>query len=128
MTGINMIWKDGKQVDGLEDGILFAKEVAGMNLFETELVVLSACETGRGDIDNNEGIMGLQRAFKTAGAHKLIISLWKVPDQQTSELMQQFYSNYLTSNDVHFSFQEAQHYMQAKYKNPYYWAAFILIE
>lgn len=128
MTGINMIWKNGKQVEGLEDGILFAKEVAGMNLFDTELVVLSACETGRGDIDNNEGIMGLQRAFKTAGAHKLIISLWKVPDQQTSELMQQFYNNYLTTSDVHFSFQEAQHYMQAKYKNPYYWAAFILIE
>ncbi len=128
MTGINVIWKDGKEIEGMEDGILFAKEVAGMNLSETELVVLSACETGRGDIDNNEGIMGLQRAFKTAGAHKLIISLWKVPDSQTSELMQYFYTAYLENNDVHLSFEIAQHTMEKKYKNPYYWAAFLLIE
>jgi len=128
MTGINVIWKDGKEVEGLEDGILFAKEVAGMNLFDTELVVLSACETGRGDIDNNEGIMGLQRAFKTAGAKKLIISLWKVPDQQTSELMQYFYAAYLKNNDAHLSFEMAQHAMRKKYTNPYYWAAFVLIE
>ncbi len=128
MTGINVIWKDGKQIAGMEDGILFAKEVAGMNLFETELVVLSACETGRGDIDNDEGIMGLQRAFKTAGAHQLIISYWKVPDQQTSELMQLFYTNYLATNDAHASFEKAQHIMKKRYRNPYYWAAFVLIE
>ncbi|MCP4438131.1 MAG: CHAT domain-containing protein [Aureispira sp.] len=128
MTGINVIWKDGKSIQGLDDGILFAKEVAGMNLFDTELAVLSACETGRGDIDNNEGIMGLQRAFKTAGVQKLILSLWKVPDEQTSELMQLFYSNYLENNDAHASMLAAQKTMKTKYPNPYYWAAFILIE
>lgn len=128
LTGINRVWKGGKPLEELADGILTAYEVAGMNLFDTELVVLSACETGRGDIDNNEGILGLQRAFKTAGAKKLLLSLWKVPDAQTAELMLLFYQFYLSGKTVHQAFEKAQQEMRIRYKNPYYWAAFILVE
>lgn len=128
LAGINRVWKDGIEINGLEDGILTALEVSNMDLFNTKLVVLSACETGRGDIDNNEGIMGLRRAFKTAGAKQLIISLWKVPDAQTSELMQLFYQGYLKGQTAHEAFETAQHTMRKRYANPYYWAAFLLIE
>jgi CHAT domain-containing protein/tetratricopeptide (TPR) repeat protein len=128
LANINRVWRGGEEIDGLEDGILTALEVANMDLFNTKLVVLSACETGRGDIDNNEGIMGLQRAFKTAGAKQLIISLWKVPDDQTSELMQLFYKEYLSGISAHKAFEIAQHKMRKLYPNPYFWAAFLLIE
>lgn len=128
LTGINRIWKGGEHIEGLEDGILTALEVSNLNLFNTKLVVLSACETGRGDIDNTEGILGLRRAFKIAGAQQLIISLWKVPDAQTSELMQLFYARYLTGTSTHAAFEYAQQEMSRRYKNPYYWAAFLLIE
>ena len=128
LSGINRVWKGGKQISELADGIFTAYEVAGMNLFDTELVVLSACETGTGEIDNNEGVLGLQRAFKTAGAKKLILSLWKVPDEQTAELMLLFYQFYLDGITVHQAFEKAQQEMRIRYKNPYYWAAFILVE
>jgi hypothetical protein len=128
LAGINRVWQGGADIKGLDDGILTALEVANMDLFNTDLVVLSACETGRGDIDNNEGIMGLRRAFKTAGAKQLLISLWKVPDEQTSELMQLFYNEYINGKSAHQAFEDAQHNMRKRYKNPYYWAAFLLIE
>lgn len=128
LTNINYVWKGRAPIEGLADGIFSAYEVSNLNLFQTELVVLSACETGRGDIDNNEGIMGLQRAFKMAGAQRLIISLWKVPDAQTSELMQRFYRHYLSLGDYHKAFRLAQDEMRKQYRNPYYWAAFILLE
>lgn len=128
LAGINRVWKGGPEIKGLDDGILTALEVANMDLFNTDLVVLSACETGRGDIDNNEGIMGLRRAFKTAGAKQLLISLWKVPDAQTSELMQLFYTEYINGKSAHQAFESAQYTMRKRYKNPYYWAAFLLIE
>ncbi|MGH1337711.1 MAG: CHAT domain-containing tetratricopeptide repeat protein [Aureispira sp.] len=128
LAGINRVWKGGNTIEGLEDGIFTALEVSNLDLFNTKLVVLSACETGRGDIDNTEGILGLRRAFKIAGAQQLIISLWKVPDAQTAELMQLFYARYLTGNSAHAAFEYAQQEMSRRYKNPYYWAAFLLIE
>jgi CHAT domain-containing protein len=128
LTGVNQVWKGGEAIEGLEDGIFTALEVSNMDLSKTELVVLSACETARGDIDANEGVMGLQRAFKMAGAQRLIISLWKVPDAQTAELMELFYQNYLAGQEVQTAFKNAQAEMRQRYQNPYYWAAFILIE
>ncbi|MCK6695809.1 MAG: CHAT domain-containing protein, partial [Thermoanaerobaculia bacterium] len=91
LAGGNHAWATGKPIKpGLEDGILTAYEISQMNLSNTELVVLSACETGLGDIQGNEGVYGLQRAFKIAGAKYLIMSLWQVPDKQTSLLMTTF--------------------------------------
>lgn len=127
-AGINKTWVDGESASSDSNGILTAYEVAGLDLHQTELVVLSACETGRGDIDKNEGVMGLQRAFKLAGAEQLIISLWKVPDEQTATLMELFYDYYLNGLPIAKAFRQAQLDLQRSYPNPYYWAAFVLME
>ena len=110
-----------------EDGILTAYEVSLLNLSKTQLVVLSACETGLGDVKGSEGVYGLQRSFKMAGANKLIMSLWQVPDKETEEFMTLFYSQLLKTKDIRIAFNNAQGVMRKKY-DPYYWAAFVLIE
>ena len=82
-AGANRAWTANGIIDGIEDGILTADEISRLNLYNTELVVLSACETGLGEIVSTEGVFGLQRAFKLAGVKSLIMSLWKVPDEAT---------------------------------------------
>lgn len=124
-TGANYSWKLGKNIPDLEDGILTAYEIANQNLTNTNLVVLSACETGLGDVVNGEGVFGLQRAFKMAGVKNMLISLWKVPDQQTQELMTTFYQYYLQSQDASQALYQAQLQMSEQYR-PFYWAGFIL--
>ena len=110
-----------------EDGVLTALEVSNMDLSNTQMVVLSACETGLGDIKGHEGVYGLQRAFKIAGAKSLIMSLWQVPDNETAEFMKLFYENLFKLKDIQIAFSSTQKTMRQKYK-PYYWAAFVLIE
>jgi CHAT domain-containing protein len=128
LSGANHTWMGGTPPVNAEDGILTAYEVAMLDLYGTELVVLSACETGLGESSDTEGIYGLQRAFKQAGANKLIVSLWQVPDQQTQELMGYFYKNYLSGKSINESLETAKSTMRETYSNPYYWAAFILVE
>lgn len=124
-TGVNHVWQGGGRIPNLDDGVLTAYEISNLDLFNTNLVILSACETGLGDIYDTEGVFGLQRAFKMAGVQQLIISLWKVPDQQTTELMTTFYQFYLQSNDASSALHQAQLAMSQKYR-PFYWAGFIL--
>lgn len=126
-SGVNYAWLGGRTINGLEDGVLTAYEISNLDLFNTRLAVLSACETGRGDIHDAEGVFGLQRAFKSAGVEQLIISLWKVPDRETSEMMQLFYQYYLKGKTVKQAFRKAQQKMRKKYE-PYYWAAWVLVE
>ncbi len=128
LAGINRVWQGATEIEGLENGILTALEVADLDLFNTKLVVLSACETGRGDIDNHEGIFGLKRAFKSAGAQQLLLSLWKVPDEQTQTLMLYFYQAYIQNIPAHKALEIAQNKLRKQYSNPYYWAAFQLNE
>ncbi len=129
LAGGNYVWKGNAPVKDREDGILTAFEISQMDLSNTELVVLSACETGLGEIEGNEGVYGLQRAFKIAGAKYLIMSLWQVPDLQTKELMATFYSKWLEENlSIPEAFQLAQNEMKANYPNPYFWAGFILVQ
>lgn len=113
-----------------KDNILTALEVSELNLESTELVVLSACETGLGDIEVNHGVFGLQRALKIAGVNKIIMSLWKVPDRQTKDFMTSFYSNLMKTEDsnIRLAFQQTQREMKARFYDPYLWAGFVLLE
>ncbi|MBU0489404.1 MAG: CHAT domain-containing protein, partial [Bacteroidetes bacterium] len=126
MAYANNVWSQRFPGEG-EDGVLTASEVAQLDLHKTQLVVLSACETGLGDIKGSEGVYGLQRAFKMAGAKFLVMSLWQVPDQETEEFMTTFYTKLLDTKDIRKSFIETQTEMRKKY-DPFFWAAFVLIE
>jgi len=126
-AGANRFWK-GENVPGLEDGILLASEVTQMNLQNTDLVVLSACETGLGEVQGSEGVYGLQRAIREAGARYLIMSLWEVPDEETVDLMTLFYDNWLAKKQpIREAFINAQKAMRSE-NNPDEWAAFVLVE
>ena len=98
-----------------------------MDLFNTNLVVLSACEKGLGEIQGSDGVYGLQRAFKMAGVENIVMSLWQVPDSQTVELMDGFYHNWQEGMSVEDAFYTAQRALRKQY-DPYYWAAFVLIK
>ncbi|MCB0644795.1 MAG: CHAT domain-containing protein, partial [Phaeodactylibacter sp.] len=129
LAGANEAWTGGTVPEGQEDGILTAYEISQMNLKGTELVVLSACETGLGDIEGNEGVYGLQRAFKMAGVHYLILSLWQVPDKETMEFMNTFYSHWLEDEkSIPEAFRLTQKKISNQYENPFWWAGFILIQ
>lgn len=131
LAGSKYAWDTGQALEGMEDGILTAYEISQMNLSNTELVVLSACETGLGDIQGNEGVYGLQRAFKIAGVKNIVMSLWKVPEAATRELMTAFYKKWLDDKlSVRDALREAQQYVRAqpRYNSPYFWAGFVLVE
>jgi CHAT domain-containing protein/tetratricopeptide (TPR) repeat protein len=110
-----------------EDGILTAYEISHLDLSNTLLATLSGCETAQGNIEDNEGVYGLQRGFKMAGVKQVLMSLWAVPDKETTELMLNFYNNLLHDNDANTALKLAQLSMKRKY-SPYYWAGFVLTE
>jgi CHAT domain-containing protein len=129
LAGANRAWRGEPLPAGVEDGILTAKEVSQLNLNNTQLVVLSACQTGLGDVKGSEGVFGLQRAFKMAGVKYLIMSLWSVPDKETKEFMEKFYTHWLSGTPIRQAFQATQQEMRSEYpKEPYKWAAFVLVE
>lgn len=109
------------------DGILTAFELSKMDFSGVDLMVLSACETARGDISGGEGVFGLQRALKLAGVKDQIVSLWQVPDKETSILFKIFYQNLIAGNSPYKSLNIAQREMARKY-SPFYWAGFVLLE
>jgi CHAT domain-containing protein/tetratricopeptide (TPR) repeat protein len=125
LAGVNTWLKGQSPPSDAEDGLLTAEDVTGMDLLDTELVVLSACETGLGEVRTGEGVFGLRRSFVLAGADTLVMSLWKVPDQQTQELMEEFYSRILAGEPRAEALKNAQMSIRSKHPHPFYWGAFI---
>ena len=127
LAGANKAWKGEDIPEGVEDGILTAAEIASLDLNSCDIVVLSACETGLGEI-TDEGVLGLQRAFKNAGVNTIIMSLWEVDDRATTLMMESFYKNLMKGKSKRDSFAEAQNEVKKKYADPRYWAAFIMLD
>lgn len=125
LAGANQWIRGNDPPESAEDGLLTAEDVMGWDLLGTELVVLSACDTGLGDIRGGEGVYGLRRAFVVAGARALIMSLWKVPDAQTQELMVEFYKRLLRGAPRGDALRGAQRVIKECYLDPYYWGAFV---
>ncbi len=129
LAGANLTLKGLPIPNRLEDGILTAREVSNLNLRNTRLVVLSACHTGLGDINESEGVEGLQRGFAMAGVTCLILSLWEVPDKETSRFMSLFYRTWMDGHTIRASFKMAQKEMKLLFPHePAKWAGFILVE
>ena len=114
--------------DPNNDGYLCTEEIDQLILNTTELLVLSACETGKGKALDGQGVFGLQSAFINAGVNQIIMSLWKVDDEATNLLMTSFYSYLFTEKSIDTAFKKAQLHLMTKYPHPYYWGAFILVK
>ena len=133
LAGANRLMDENQRSDSsAEDGILTAFEASGLNLIGTELVTLSACETGVGEVKNGEGVYGLRRAFQHAGARAILMSLWKVPDKETCDLMDNFYKNWLSGQTKKEALRQSAlkvlNACRSKYgaAHPLFWGGFIL--
>ena len=137
LAGANESLKKNKSVFSSNSGIMTAYEVSKMDLFNLDLVILSACQTGLGEI-RGDGVFGLQRGFKKAGAKSIMMSLWKVDDDATQLLMSNFYKYYIQTTSVHDSLEKAKAVVRnfnglingkkRNFSNPKYWAAFVLLD
>jgi CHAT domain-containing protein len=119
--------------EDVDDGVLMAYEASTLDLQGTELVVLSACETGLGEQQKGEGVFGLRRGLQESGAEAVLMSMWSVPDRETQELMTKFYGHWLSGAEKHEALRKAQleerEIVQKRYGKdlPYYWGAFVLV-
>ena len=127
LSGGNRAWKGDSIPEEIEDGILKSQEIKDLDLRGADLVVLSACHTGQGEV-TNEGVFGLQRAFKMAGVQTIVMSLTEVDDQTTMAMMNKFYANLLSGQSKHDAFYNTQRYIRSIKPNPIYWAGWIMLD
>jgi len=130
MSGGNAAWLGKQLPKGVLGGILTANDIARLDLSNTDMVVLSACQTGQGKA-TSEGLYGLQRAFKKAGVGTIVMSLWSVSDKATSEFMIAFYECLVNPHNAwnkRKAFEEAKQIIRKKHPDPYYWAAFVMLD
>ena len=128
MSGANYRLRGNKLPKDLEDGILTAREIAQVDLGNVGLVVLSACQTALGEV-RSDGVFGIQRSFKKAGAHSLLMSLWPVSDQATELMMTYFYKYLMEGKTRQQAFKMAQKSIQDEhFTDPVFWASFILLD
>lgn len=136
LAGSKLTLDNEKLPEGIDDGILTGAEIENMDLASVDLVVLSACQTGLGQVEPIEGVYGLQRAFKKAGVRSILMTLWKVDDDATQLFMTAFYRDYLKNNSKQHALKVAQEYLKSftsdegehVYSDPYYWAGFVLLD
>ena len=128
MAGANRAWRGDVLPEGVLGGILTASKISRMDLEGNEITILSACQTGQGET-TPEGVYGLQRAFKKAGVKTIIMTLWSVNDLSTKEFMTTFFKR-LADNGwhKHEAFEYAKRTIKEKYKDPYHWAPFIMMD
>jgi CHAT domain-containing protein len=126
LAGANTWLKGGAPPAEAEDGLLTAEDVTGLDLAGTELVVLSACETGLGQVRAGEGVFGLRRAFQLAGARTVVMSLWKVPDGPTQELIPEFFRHLLAGVPRADALRRARLELRRRCPDPRAWGAFVL--
>ena len=130
MSGGNAAWLGKQLPKGVLGGILTANDIARLDLSNTDMVVLSACQTGQGKA-TSEGLYGLQRAFKKAGVGTIVMSLWSVSDKTTSEFMTTFYERLTDKKNAwnkRKAFEKAKEIIRKKYPDPFHWAAFVMLD
>ena len=128
MSGGNAAWRGKELPEGTLGGVLTANNIARLDLRGTDLVVLSACQTGQGNA-TAEGLYGLQRAFKKAGVGTMVMTLWSVSDKVATEFMIKFYEFLAENNwDKHKAFEQTKSYIRTLHLDPYHWAAFVMLD
>ncbi len=132
LAGANRVAESKESTIDMEDGWVTAQEIASLDFHNTELVVLSACESGLGDISSGQGLQGIRRAFTNAGAHSVITSLFEVPDAETRDLMRGFYQTFATTNNLVSAINTAQRQQISQRRekfdaaHPFFWASFVI--
>lgn len=127
LSGANSAWNKKVQIKPDEDGVLLSEDISRMNLNNCELFVLSGCQSGECEM-SQDGVTGLQRALKRAGVKTILVSLWNVNDEVTKDFMIAFYDNLFKLQDKYKAYKAAQLQIKEKYSDPYYWAAFIMVD
>ena len=125
-SGIALSGANASAMRGKSDGIVTSLKLSGLHLKGTQLVVLSACQTGVVDINSTDNVSGLNKAFIQAGAKNIIMSLWSVSDSETSKLMNDFYKNIQQNADYANALRKAKLKMIEEKLHPFYWGAFIV--